>query len=79
MTYVATVGINYKKGSGEARLEPGQNVPQSVLTESPWLIEQGYVEQKSAPVVEPPVVEPTIEEPAIPAVVPDVSTEVING
>ncbi len=44
MKYTATVGINYiGSNDREIRVEPGGNVPASVVKRSPWLVDQGLV------------------------------------
>lgn len=42
--YTAKVGID----SGETRIEAGQLVPAEILAKSPWLIEQGIVQEVKA-------------------------------
>ncbi len=39
MTWIATVGITWNGG----RAEPGEIVPEDVVTAAPWLVEQGHV------------------------------------
>ena len=62
MTWQARAGINWPDGKGERRAEPGDVVPDAVVRDNPWLLEQGAVEATSgvAPVVAP---EPEPEEP----------------
>lgn len=62
MTWLARTGINWPDGKGERRAEPGDVVPDAVVRDNPWLVEQGAVEATSgvAPVVAP---EPEPEEP----------------
>lgn len=55
MTWQARAGINWPDGKSERRAEPGDVVPDAVVRDNPWLVEQGAVEsvQSAAPAVEP--------------------------
>ena len=44
MTWQATTGINWPDGKGgEVRVEAGDDVPDSVVSDNAWLIADGHV------------------------------------
>lgn len=57
--WIASTGINYLVNGREIRLEIGQAVPSSLVTENVWLVEQGWVEAGTAGRDPDPTPDPT--------------------
>jgi hypothetical protein len=46
--YEAVVGLTVPNAAGEIRIEPGHLVPERVIEDASWLVEQGLVRVREA-------------------------------